>query len=38
MQLAQLVPLYLTILMIVLVAIAMFGPGDKSNKDKDQEK
>lgn len=33
MDLSQLVPLYLTIVMIILVALAMFGPGDKNKKD-----
>lgn len=30
MDLSQLVPLYLTIIMVALVVIAMVGPGDKA--------
>lgn len=33
MDLSQLVPLYLTIIMIILVVLAMVGPGDKENKE-----
>lgn len=29
MDLTQLVPLYLTIIMVILVAAALLGPGDK---------
>lgn len=38
MDLSQLVPLYLTIIMVILVALAMFGPGDKKNKDSSSDK
>lgn len=33
MNLAQLVPLYLTIVMVILVVVAMTGPGEKTKKD-----
>lgn len=36
MAIADLVPLYLTIVMIALIVIALAGPGDK-NKDADFE-
>lgn len=34
MDMTQLVPLYLTIIMVILVALALLGPGDKGSSDK----